>query len=169
MPLQKARLKISDMSVNRKNRSADKNKKVAAVSLSLTSMVDMFAILVIFLLTNNQSVEEWVKLEHNITLPQAKTVDEPKKAVTLQVAVDKIYGQDVSADSVEVPLADVANIARGPLIIEPIKTWLVKLKNKEGYVNIVADEKVSYGAIRRIVSTAQMAGFRNVNLAVFPR
>lgn len=169
MPLQKARLKISQLSVNRKHKAHEQSKKVAAVSLSLTSMVDMFAILVIFLLTNNQSVEEWVKLEHNITLPQAKTVDEPKKAVTLQVAADKVYGQDAAPGSEEVAIIDVNTVARGPLINDTVKNWLVKLHNKEGYVNIVADQTVSYGAIRRIISTAQMAGFRNVNLAVFPR
>lgn len=169
MPLQKARLKISDLSVNRKNKSNEKNKKIMAVSLSLTSMVDMFAILVIFLLTNNQSVEEWVKLEHDITLPQAKTVDEPKKAVTLQISKDKVFGKDVIPGAEETALVDVNAIAKGPLVVEPMRAWLQKLGNKEGYVNVVADEKVPYGAVRRVISTCQVAGFTNVNLAVFPR
>ncbi len=169
MPLQRARLKISDLSVNRKNKSHEKNKKIMAVSLSLTSMVDMFAILVIFLLTNNQSVEEWVKLEHDITLPQAHTVDEPHKAVTLQIAKDKVFGQDSAPGAEEVPLVDVAAVAKGPLVVESLRRWLVKLGNKEGYVNLVADEKVNFGAVRRIISTCQVAGYKNINLAVFPR
>jgi biopolymer transport protein ExbD len=169
MPLQRARLKISDLSANRKNKSADKNKKVAAVSLSLTSMVDMFAILVIFLLTNNQSVEEWVKLEHDISLPHAKTADTPKKAVTIQVAADKIYAQDSAPGSKEATIVDLASASKGPLVVEALRSWLTKLGNKEGYVNVVADEKVSYGAVRRVISTAQVSGFKNVNLAVFPR
>jgi biopolymer transport protein ExbD len=169
MPLKRARLKISALSTGRKNRSAEKNKKVGAVSLSLTSMVDMFAILVIFLLTNNQSVEEWVKLEHDISLPRAKTADMPKKAVTIQVAADKIYAQDSLPGSKEAAITDVASVTKGPLIVESLRTWLVKLANKEGYVNVVADEKVNYGAVRRIISTAQIAGFKNINLAVFPR
>lgn len=169
MPLQRARLKISDLSASRKGKSAEKNKKVAAVSLSLTSMVDMFAILVIFLLTNNTTLEEWVKLEHDISLPHAKTVDEPKKAVTIQVSSDKIFGQDVAPGASEVAIADVTSSSKGPLVIEALRGWLVKLGNKDGYVNVVADEKVAYGAVRRIISTCQVAGYKNVNLAVFPR
>ncbi len=167
MPLQRARLKISQLSTTRKSKAHDKNKKVAAVSLALTSMVDMFAILVIFLLTNNQNLEEWVKLEHNIQLPHAKSVDEPKKAVTLQISADAVYGE--GAGGTEKQIVQVSQVTKGPLIIEALKTFLISLKDKEGYVNVVADSTVAYGAIRRIVSTCQVAGFKNVNLAVFPR
>jgi biopolymer transport protein ExbD len=93
----------------------------------------------------------------------------PKKAVTIQVAADKIYAQDSAPGSKEATITDVASVAKGPLIVESLRTWLVKLANKEGYVNVVADEKVNYGAVRRIISTAQIAGFKNINLAVFPR
>jgi biopolymer transport protein ExbD len=164
MPLQKARLRISDYKKKNKNKAADKNKKVAAVALSLTSMVDMFAILVIFLLTNNQTVEDWVKLDHDIHLPQAKTSDESKKATTLQVSMDGVFAEDKKQ------LAEISKISKGPLIIPAVKQWLVSVKEKkEGFVNILADERIPYGAIKRVISTCQESGFKNVNLAVFPK
>lgn len=163
MPISKARLRISDYKANRKAAGDEKNKKVMAVSLSLTSMVDMFAILVIFLLTNSSSVQEWVKLDHDIKLPKAKSNDQAKKSTTISIAKNQVFGDDTA-------LVDVNRIAGGPVIVQPLRKWLLSLKDrKEGFVNIVGDESVPYAAVRRVIATCQEAGFNNVNLAVFPK
>ena len=47
MPITKARLKISDYNEQRKANLRGREGRIRMVSLSLTSMVDMFAILVI--------------------------------------------------------------------------------------------------------------------------
>lgn len=162
MPLIKARRRISDYNKNRKNKAHETHKKVMAVSLSLTSMVDMFAILVIFLLVNQSHVEEWVKVEHDIKLPKAKASDQAKKATTVSLTVDKLFGEDTN-------LADVASISKGPLIVAPLRKWLSTISGKEGAVTVVSDEKVPFSAVRRVIATCQEAGFKNVNLAVFPK
>jgi biopolymer transport protein ExbD len=163
MPLQKARLKISDYSKNQSGKKRDHAKKVAAVSLSLTSMVDMFAILVIFLLANSNTVEDWVKLEHDINLPKARTTDAAKKATTLQVSEQAVYDENNNE------LVKVASISQGSAVIKPVSDWLKGLKNQEGYINLVADADIPFGAMRRLISTCQASGFKNVNLAIFPR
>jgi len=163
MALSKARLRISDYKADRKGKGDEKNKKVMAVSLSLTSMVDMFAILVIFLLTSASGVQEWVQLDHGIKLPTAKSSDQAKKATTISIAKDQIFG-DKDA------LVDIRKITSGPIIVQPLRRWLLSLKDrKEGYINVVGDESVPYGAVRRVIATCQEAGFNNVNLAVFPK
>ena len=163
MALSKARLRISDYKADRKGKGDEKNKKVMAVSLSLTSMVDMFAILVIFLLTSASSVQEWVSLEHGIKLPKAKTSDQAKKSTTISIAKDRVYG-DKDA------LMDVKRITSGPIVIPQLRKWLLSLKDRtEGFVNVVGDETVPYSAVRRVIATCQEAGFNNVNLAVFPK
>jgi len=164
MPLSKARLRISDYKANRKLKGDEKNKKVMAVSLSLTSMVDMFAILVIFLLTNNSSVEEWVSLGHDITLPKAKSSDQARKTTTISISQQQIFGDEQA-------LVDIEKITKGPILVQPLRKWLLSLKDRDkgGYVNVVGDERVPYGAVRRVIATCQEAGFMNVNLAVFPK
>lgn len=162
MPLKRARLRISDYNENRKNKLDDNSRKVAAVSLSLTSMVDMFAILVIFLLSSNSTVQEWVQIQHDIQLPKAKSSDEVKKSTTIQVSKDAVFGEDNQ------PLIDVAKV-QGGLVVGPIQKYLSKIPDKQGYVNIVADARVPFGAMRRIIATVQESGFNNVNLAVMPR
>ncbi len=58
--------------------------KVAARSavavLSLTAMVDMFTVLVVFLLMNYQSTGEVIPMKENVDLPQASSVDELEPA-----------------------------------------------------------------------------------------
>lgn len=163
MPLQKARLKISDYKANQSGKAKDHNKKVAAVSLSLTSMVDMFAILVIFLLANSNTIEDWVKLEHDIDLPKARTTDVAKKATTLQVSETAVYDENNNE------LVKVASINRGSAVVKPVADWLKSLKNQEGYINLVADRDIPFGAMKRLIATCQASGFKNVNLAIFPR
>lgn len=162
MPITKARLKISDYNEKRKARLKHQERRIRMVSLSLTSMVDMFAILVIFLLANTTSVTQWLEVGHGIELPKAKSADPPPKAATLQISRDTVYGDDKA-------LMKVAQISGGPVVVEQLQSWLIKRRNKDGYVNIVAHHKTPYGVIRKIIATCQEAGFGNVNLAVQPK
>lgn len=159
MPIHKARLRISDYNQTRKARLRNQERRVRMVSLSLTSMVDMFAILVIFLLASSSTLTEWIKLGHGIELPKAKTSAVPAKAASLQVARDMLYSNDK-------PLMPVSQVAQNPA---PLLHWLAGLDKKGGYINLVAHQKIPYGVIKRIVRACQDSGFNNVNLAVQPR
>lgn len=163
MPLKKARLKISDYNEKRKTRLKNTERRVRMVSLSLTSMVDMFAILVIFLLTNASTVTQWIELAHQIELPKAKFSDPPPKAATLQITREAVF-----ADTKR--LLSTSQAMHSTEVIRVFLSQLSgKVPKKERYVNIVADYRVPYGVIRRVVSSCQEAGFNNVNLAVQPK
>jgi biopolymer transport protein ExbD len=162
MPIQKARFRISDYNKNRKIRLGKHERKVQMVSLSLTSMVDMFAILVIFLLTSSSSVTQWLEIDHPIDLPKAKASDVPQKAATIQISSDAIYGDAK-------PLITIREASNSGPTIDVVRRWLARQDKKKGYVNVVADSKVSFGIIRRVVASCQEAGFSNVNLAVQPK
>lgn len=160
MPLHKARFKISDYNRTRKYKLNKQERRVRMVSLSLTSMVDMFAILVIFLLTNTSSVSQWVEVGHGIQLPKSKFSDPPPKAATLQISAAGVFGDRTL-------LSGIADLQRGGG--EPVRAWLSHLSKKDGYINVVAHEKLPFKVIRRIISICQDSGFKNVNLAVQPK
>ena len=52
---------------------------------------------------------------------------------------------------------------------EPVREWLASQPKARGFVNIVADAHVPFGAVRRVIATAQDVGYANVNLAVQPK
>ncbi|MCB0416423.1 MAG: biopolymer transporter ExbD [Bdellovibrionales bacterium] len=163
MPLQKARLRISDYNRGRKNRLKDQEKKVQEAALSLTSMVDMFATLVVYLIMTSTSLQEWVGLASNIELPKGRYIGEsPQKGAAIQVTKDMVFGE------LDVELISIAQIAKGPFSVAAIKDYLKQQENKNGYVNVVADYSVPFGVMRKIIASCQDAGFKNVNLAIEP-
>lgn len=164
MPLQRARLKISDYNKGRKNRIKADEKRIQAVSLPLTSMVDMFTTLVVYLIFCSADIKDWVSVSNNIDLPKSKaTWATPDKGATIQVSQDTVMGDQ------EKPLITLAKLDRAPFSVPEIKDYLKAQPNKDGYVNVVADRKVPFGAMRKIIASAQDAGFKNVNLAVLPQ
>lgn len=54
--------------------------RTAVATLSLTAMVDMFTVLVVFLLMNYQTTGEVLPMKENVDLPQASSVDELEPA-----------------------------------------------------------------------------------------
>ncbi len=161
MPLTRARLRISDYNDNRKARLKSQERRIIMVSLSLTSMVDMFAILVIFLLSNATTVAQWVEVSHGIDLPKAKFADPPARAASISISKDAVYGDSKM----------LTPLSRPDTVAGAVKGWLAKQpKHKSSaYVNIVADQRVPYGAVKRVIAACQDAGFKNVNLAVQPK
>jgi biopolymer transport protein ExbD len=150
MPIGKARLKITDYNEQRKKTLKGRERKIRQISLSLTSMVDMFAILVIFLLTSSGTVSEWMQLSHDIKLPAAKYAEAPRKATTLQISLKGM-------------LADGA-----PLELPQLADWLKQNRSTQEFINVVGDERVAYGTIQKVVATCRTAGYSQVNLATTP-
>lgn len=149
MPIGKARLKISDYRDERKRTAQIRERKIQVISLSLTSMVDMFAILVIFLLTNTETVAQWIEVGRGIELPKAKHVESPSQGTTIQLSKTELYFDREKIKSEEIPLKLAA-------------------LGKDTRLNIVAHEAVDFGSVRKILGQCQSSGFQNINLAVQP-
>jgi len=162
MPITEARLRISEYNDRRKANVRRQESRIRMISLSLTSMVDMFAILVIFLLANSSTVSQWIEVSHDIQLPQARKTEPPVLAATLQISRTAIFGGDKN-------IITVSQAQQTTGMIPAVKTWLAKNAKKGEYVNIVAHHKIPFGVIRRVIATCQESGYKNVNLAVQPK
>src|SRR2546423_699487 len=105
MPISKARFRISEYNEKRKKDVRGKERSIRQVSLSLTSMVDMFAILVIFLLTNTDTVSQWVDVGHGIQLPKAKFNAPPPRGPALQISKDGVFADSKNIITVDAVMA----------------------------------------------------------------
>src|SRR5277367_2683514 len=109
------------------------SRRLIMVSLSLTSMVDMFTILVLFLLMNYSSTGEIIYIPKDVKLPKASQTKELKPAhiVTL-TQTDVVLDKDTVAK-----LDDVKALKKDDWMIPALRDHLVaalKLddaKNKE--------------------------------------
>lgn len=70
--------------------SRRKGKRAVTAILSLTAMVDMFTVLVIFLLQNYNTTGEILYIPKEVTLPKAARVNELKPAVVVTVSSKEV-------------------------------------------------------------------------------
>lgn len=161
MPIGKARLKISEYREHRKYAIKRREKGIRLVSLSLTSMVDMFAILVIFLLSSSGTVSEWLGLSQKIKLPEARYNEPPKKEITIQLANDILYIDDLA-------FQNVSALTHNKIQFEKLTEYLKQKSDQHRLINLACDEHLPYGIVRNLIKSFKSAGFSLVNLATTP-
>jgi len=140
---------------------------------NLTSLMDIFTILVFFLLVNssNSEVLEPPKI---ITLPDSVVETKPRETVVVLVTKENIL---VMGDPV-ISTADA--IALKSSVIEPVQAALiVQRKNVIGVstrvisetkeVTILADKSIPFKLLKKIMSSCTAAGYGKISLAVIQK
>ncbi len=146
------------------------HRRAKTSKLNLVSLMDIFTILVFFLLVNSSDVEV-LQSDKSIKLPES--IAEQKPAETLVVMVNKenilVSGRKV-ADLVDIDLSSSADI-------EGLKKELNHQANRKPYrddeaaklgrfVNIMADKDTPYALLKKVMSTCAKSEYRNISLAV---
>jgi biopolymer transport protein ExbD len=141
--------------------------------MNLTSLMDVFTILVFFLLVNSGSVE-LVEAPKNVQLPESRVETKPRETVVIFVSpedvlvqgqivarVDDILeGQAGIFDSLTSRLAELKDSVIGPSTLSVAGSL---------EVTILADKSVPFVVIRRIMTTCTDEGYENVSLAVIEK
>ena len=141
--------------------------------MNLTSLMDVFTILVFFLLVNSGSVE-LVEAPKNVTLPESRVESKPRETVVIFVSAEDVLVQGELVARVD----DILEEREGT--IDPINARLAELKENivgpstltiaaSQEVTILADKSVPFVVIRKIMSTCTDEGFENVSLAVIEK
>ena len=138
--------------------------------MNLTSLMDVFTILVFFLLVNSGSVEV-LDAPKEVTLPESRVATKPRETVIILITPVEVLVQGKS-------VALVADILEGvPSNTDGIRTRLAELKDNiigtntqtiasAREVTILADKSVPFIVIKKIMSTCTSEGYENVSLAV---
>jgi biopolymer transport protein ExbD len=141
--------------------------------MNLTSLMDVFTILVFFLLVNSGSVE-LVEAPKNVSLPESHVESKPRETVVIFISpvdvlvqgeivarVDDILeGREGTIDPINIRLAELKESVVGP-------STMAVAGSQE--VTILADKSVPFVVIRKIMSTCTDEGFENVSLAVIQK
>ncbi|MGI9342558.1 MAG: ExbD/TolR family protein [Gammaproteobacteria bacterium] len=141
--------------------------------MNLTSLMDVFTILVFFLLVNSGSVEI-LDAPKEVTLPESRVETKPRETVVIFVSKDQVLVQGEAVTLVE----DILN--GKPEAVDPITWRLAELKETvvgpstlavadSLEVTILADKSVPFTVIRQIMSTCTGEGYENVSLAVIQK
>lgn len=141
--------------------------------MDLTSLMDVFTILVFFLLVNSGAVEV-MEAPKTVELPESRIEAKPRETVVIFVSPDEVLvqgrvvasvsdildGQSASYDPITARLAELRDNVVGP-------STLAVAGSQE--VTILADKSVPFIVIRKIMSICTGEGFENVSLAVIQK
>lgn len=150
----------------RKIRRAKKGTAVA--SINLVSMIDIFTILVIYLLVNTAAVQ--IAGAEQVALPRSIAQDPPRETVSIIVSVDDVLvdGEPVmkTAEVAEAPAPLPALLDR--ILAESPRTPSQAPGTGRGEVNILADKTIEYSVLKKIMATCAKADFEKISLGVTP-
>ena len=165
-------------------------KRTIVVGLSLTSMVDMFTILVVFLLQNYSSTGEIIYIPKDVKLPKASQVKELKPAhVVILTTKDLILDKETITTLDEVKnqkdwliqkLKDRLVVALQSDEVNSKKALSQPLKGpgtqptpvpeeSKNKVTVQADREMDFLTIKKIMFTVTEAGASEINFAVQKR
>lgn len=141
--------------------------------MNLTSLMDVFTILVFFLLVNSGSVE-LVEAPKTVTLPESRAEAKPRETVVIFVTPDEVLVQGrVVAQVADVLDADVASIDSIAARLEELSGNIIGPATKavagSQEVTILADKSVPFAAIKRIMSACTSHGYGHLSLAVIEK
>ena len=147
--------------------------RVKITKMNLTSLMDVFTILVFFLLVNSGSVEV-VEAPKDVTLPESVVESKPRETVVISISADEVLVQSKLVAFVE----DILSDKEGSL--DPINARLAELKESVIGINtktvagsqevtILADRSVPFTVIKTVMSTCTAEGYENVSLAVIQK
>jgi len=150
-----------------------RNKSVSSFTLRLTSMIDMFTILLVFLLQSFSAEGEIMSVSSDLRLPESTAKKPPKASPILIVTQEWLI-----LDGRPIEKIEVVNSLTGNLIptlgaqLSDIKAFSSSLgaldatRGFKGEITIQGDREVPFSLLKKIMFTCGQEGYNNMLLAV---
>ena len=141
--------------------------------LNLVSLMDIFTILVFFLLVNSAEVQT-LETPRDIKLPESIAENKPRETVVVHISHDQILVQGT-------PVITVAQVdSLDGNIIEPLKEALQRQSDRalrdaasadiaSREVTILGDQELPYRILKKIMATCTDADYGKLSLAVIQK
>ncbi len=155
----------------RMERHNSKGKK--SVALNLVSLMDIFTILVFFLLVNSGQVETLPNAK-DIKLPESIAEQKTRETVVITVTGDDILVQGKAVASVS------AVMSQKSMVIDGLQAALREQSDRvlrqdamsevaDREVTILGDKALPYKLLKRVMATCTAADYGQISLAVMRR
>jgi biopolymer transport protein ExbD len=159
--------------LRRIKRMARGGKRKKIPPLNLVALMDVFTILVFFLLVNSANTEE-LSNPKTLKLPDSVAERKPAQTVVVMVTAEDILVRG----NVVVSLADVSDVESD--VIEPLNEVLqdelaraIGLKQddtgKSREVTIMGDRAVPFRLLKKVMNSCTAAGYNKISLAVLQK
>jgi len=153
-------------------RAARKQRNKQELDMNLVSLIDIFTILIFFLLSSATEVET-LPSYRAVKLPESTAEAQPKETIVVVVS-----GSEIVVDGRKV--ADVADVMKASDDVIPTlkaelellsKRQVIRAKNEatKTAVTIMGDKDIPYRLLRKVMVTSARANFTDVSFAVRQR
>ncbi len=155
----------------RMERRHDRGKK--SIALNLVALMDIFTILVFFLLVNSSDVETLPNAK-DIQLPQSIAETKAKESVVILISEEDILVQGS-------PVAKVADVMKLkgndiPQLRQALMSQNDRVLRRETQddiadreVTIMGDKDIPYRLLKKVMATCTMADYGQISLAVLQK
>ena len=147
-----------------------RNQRNEGASLSLTSLMDIFTILVFFLLVNSPDNQQ-LPDNKDIVLPKSAEQELPKEVLTIQISAKDILIQDIRIAAAGDVLAMEEDIV--PSIVEELNfraSRSLPVINEDGEaereVMLIADRANPYALIKKIMVSCTQTEYSKISLTL---
>jgi len=160
------------MTNTRRIRRMGRNKK-KLTGLNLTSLMDVFTILVFFLLFNT-GASEVLETPKEIKLPDSVVEAKPRETVVIMVSPEVVLVQGEAVISTPELLATRnETIAAVTDRLKQLERSIIGISTKtvveSKEVTILADKTIPFSALKKIMSTCTGSGYGKISLAVIQK
>lgn len=154
---------------------------VTEMSLQITSMADIFVIILVFLLKSYGTSALDIQPTKGMSLPVADADGTPLQALRIEISEKAILVESNPVASIEnfafkkedILPNGASKVLSGALDHERKREMLIAKNNADVKVDprivIVADERVPYSSIKTILSSAAINGYTDFKLAVIKK
>ncbi len=149
-----------------------KKRKSTEMSLQITSMADIFMILLVFLLKNYSTSITSITPSTHLTLPQVlKSNAQVRESLKVEISRNVVVVDDkpiVRLNNFQFAPSETLHGADSPTLEQVFahQRKLLPIPNLGSGLVVMADQQTPYSTLKRVVASAAQAGFVNLQLVV---
>ncbi len=153
-----------------------RRNRVVTATLSLTALMDVFTIILLFLLKSYSAEGDIMSIDSKLVLPVSTATEITRTSLLLQVTPDDIIVEGEKVISVKEASAGKE------MLVEPLyeklneiakRTEYIARSNKAldftGLIVIQGDKRIPFRLLEKVMYTSGQAGYNGISLAVTKR
>jgi len=158
------------MKMSRRAKRMQRHHKRAGkgAAINLVSLMDIFTILVFFLLVNSSDVQNLPSTK-DIQLPKSSAEQMPKETIFITVSETSLLVQGRPVASVQDILSSDANMIvalKKELEYQASRSKVSAEKEARREITIMGDKSIPYRLLKKIMITCNSVNYNNISLAV---
>jgi biopolymer transport protein ExbD len=151
----------------------ERRHKKKSFHLNLAPMVDMFSILVIYLIMNFSSSGEVFFISKQVSMPKASKGIPMQSYPLISIIGDKISfdAENIEGSALYVEELNDQKVPQLRNVLKKIKSIEVEIggeKNFKGQVNLQADQETSVENVKKVMRVLIEEGWTGINFLVIP-